>query len=197
MSQFIASRVSKVLSEFSPTPRERAGLSVLLAVLCALLAGASWEWAHTTATATRTKVAELERMRTLALLESSPEYRLQVAHAAERARRWSFRDETLALARARVVEKIQDLATGAGFSEATVSIEEGRRGAGLDGPGVRAVTVRISGEGDVASFLALLQSVAESEESFAPVGASMQHLDDGNHAFTLTLRATALVGARP
>lgn len=141
------------------TPRERAGLAVLAALLTCTAAVYAMDWAASSAEAAASAAQRsADAVATLSALEGAG-YRQQLETDSAKVWRWSrvaddfAGEETLA--------ELEAMAAQAGFGDAVVALVE------QPPPQDRVATIEasISGSFDWGSFLGLLEAVGDSDLS--------------------------------
>ncbi len=157
-------RLRARLGLFQLSPRERAALAVLAAIIMIAGAAMSFDWAE------RTRLSAEEAR--LARYDSSAagQARGDIQAALARARAMSVRAPTAPLAAVRAETLAADAAARAGFEASDIVV------APLDGAADGAGAMRLSVEGpfEWRSMIAFVDLLSRAPVSFAPIAAELR-----------------------
>ena len=177
------------------TPRERAGLALLVAVGVLIAALSAFEWALNAQQHAReadSRRAEIEAAHAGA---ANAGYQESLALSANKVWRWSVVENSQALARAQANTAFEALALGAGLADVAVNVLDDDA---LESPqNVSAIALTLSANFDWASFLAFLQALEASDISFSVEAIEVAAALEQTPRFTLRARAPSLREAPP
>jgi|CXWL01.1.fsa_nt_gi hypothetical protein len=177
------------------TPRERAGLALIVAVSVLIAALSTFDWALNA----QQRAREADRLR--AEVEAAHAgaadagYQESLALSANKVWRWSVVENSEALARAQANTAFEALALGAGLGNVAVNVVDDD---GLEASQkVSAIALTLSANFDWASFLAFLQALQASDISFSVEAIEVAAALEQTPSFTLRARAPFLHEAPP
>lgn len=177
------------------TPRERAGVALVAALVSAAFALSMFDWAMRADARARDSAG---RHAELSLVQSrigDQHFQEQVALAAGKIWRWSVNDASESLAAAQASSALEALAAGAGLTNVSVSVVEGETSAEGQGLGVIALTLRA--DFTWSSYMALLQALEASDLSFTVDTVEVSGGADAARELALQVRAPFIREAPP
>ncbi|MGE0741135.1 MAG: hypothetical protein AB7O98_07310 [Hyphomonadaceae bacterium] len=168
------------------SPRERAGLMVLVLIAGAVLALQSFDWAMSAQARAMQARADLGRVSAAEARSADEAWRSAVAENAGRVWTWSVAEPTENIARARAIAELESLIGAAGVPGATVRPAR-QQEEDADAP-MAAMEYIIEGGFDWYTLVALLDALDDSTLAVTPV--AMDVSDSGR--FTMTVRMAYL-----
>jgi hypothetical protein len=173
------------------TPRERAGLALVVAI--AACAAALWAFdeamqAGDRADEARARYADLQ---SAYAREGALAFQQSVAIEANKVWRWSIVQSSPGVARAQAVTALEGLALQAGLSNYTIELDEAAAPAEVDGV-ITPIRLVLSADFDWVSFQALLQALAATDLSFVPEAVGVEVNEARGPTLSLTLRVPFL-----
>lgn len=165
------------------TPRERAGLAVLAAIVALTALFYAVDWAGARADAARVATQTAADRQALLTGFQDERYRLQLSTGADQVWRWSRAADPLAIEE--VLAELESLTAQAGFGETNIALietAEDQRGQ------VNPLLASISADFDWASFIGLLEAIEGSELSIAVRSVDVSETGEGQRV-TITVAA--------
>lgn len=173
------------------TPRERAFVATLGAVLAVFGAQSSFDWVMRTVAEEERAGARAAELRMLAATLSDDRVNDELGIEAGKIWRASIVDTSFEGAQAQAVLAVENLALQAGLDGVEVALSS-ENDAGESA--VRGVDVQMASQGDWLGVIALLEALETAEPAFMLRGMSFRS-EDGVNELRVVLRAPVLLEA--
>lgn len=177
------------------TPRERAGVALVAALVLAALASSAFDWAMQADARAREAAQRRSELSSIQSRIGDQRFQEEVALAAGKVWRWSVTDASESLAAAQASSMLEALAAGAGLSNVSVSAAEA--GEGGEGEGLGAIELTLRADFDWAAYMALLQALEASELSLVVDAAEVEGGADAPRSLTVQVRISLIREAEP
>ena len=195
MKRFLDQILAQIRA-FNPTPRERAGITLIALALGAVLLFSGVDAAMTNSDAART--AREERVNAEADYRrlSNHAAQEQVGLAAGKIWQWSIVDVTESIAQVRAITELQNVTSIAGVTNPGVEPVGGS--VGHRGPsGLNTFDFVVSGDFNWQTFIGLMSALESSQISILPIGLDVSPSTGGGQRFALTVRLSYLPQDNP
>lgn len=177
------------------TPRERAGVALVAALVLSVLASSTFDWAMQADAQAREAAQRHTELSSVQSRIGDQRFQEEVALAAGKVWRWSVTDASESLAAAQASSTLEALAAGVGLSNVSVSAAEA--GAGGEGEGLGAIRLTLRADFDWAAYMALLQALEASELSLVVDATEMAGGADAPRTLMVQVRIPLIREAEP
>lgn len=181
--------ITRLIERFNTaTPRERASIAVLCAVMALVAATSAFDWSTRAESDARDANALRRDVERVYARDSDERFQQRLGEETNKVWRWSIVASSDGLARTEGTERLNMIASEAVLSNVVVSALDVEPFQGAIG----ALPLRLSADFDWSTFNALLGALAEAETSFAINAVEVTSNSEGAQTLELSFVAPYL-----